>query len=118
VKRARRAVWPFVVSIAVVGVMFLLVFPARTYVAQRRSLAAVQTKVKVLTTENTSLDQRVAALQQPTEIERLAREQYGMVKPGEEAYAILPTPAPPPPTPPTAPTPHRNVVQRLWHAIF
>jgi cell division protein FtsL len=119
VNRARRAVWPFLVSVAVVGVLFLLVFPARTYLAQRRSLAAAETRVKVLTTENKSLDQRVSTLQQPAEIERLAREQYGMVKPGEEAYAILPSPTPPPPaTPPKPPVPHRNVVQRLWHAVF
>ena len=117
--RARRAVWPFLVSVAVVGVLFLLVFPARTYLAQRRSLVAAQTKLKVLTTENKGLDQRVTALQQPAEIERLAREQYGMVKPGEEAYAILPTPAPPTTVPPPKPpAPHRNVVQRLWHAVF
>jgi cell division protein FtsB len=119
VNRARRAVWPFVVSVAVVGVLFLLVFPARTYVAQRRSLVAVQTKVKVLTTENKTLDDRVTALQQPSEIERMAREQYGMVKPGEEAFAILPTPAPPAPATPAKPAePHRTVIQRAWHAIF
>jgi cell division protein FtsL len=119
VNRARRAVWPFVFSVAVVGVLFLLVFPAKTYLAQRRSLAAAGTKVKVLTTENRDLDQRVTALQQPAEIERLAREQYGMVKPGEEAYAILPTPAPPTTvTPPKPPKPQRNIIQRAWHAVF
>ena len=117
--RARRAVWPFLVSVAVVGVLFLLVFPARTYLAQRRSLAAVETKVQVLTTQNKALTQRANDLQQPAEIERLAREQYGLVKPGEEAYAILPSPAPPPPpAPPKPPTPHRNLVQRLWHDVF
>ena len=111
--------WPFLVSVAVVGVLFLLVFPARTYMTQRRSLVAVQTKVKVLTTQNKDLDQRVAALQDPAEIERLAREQYGMVKPGEEAYAILPTPAPPTTAPPAkASAPKRNVLQRMWHAVF
>jgi cell division protein FtsL len=115
----RRAVWPFLVSVAVVGVLFLLVFPARTYLTQRRSLVAAQTKVKVLTTQNKNLDQRVTALQDPAEIERLAREQYGMVKPGEEAYAILPTPAPPTTTPPPKPpSAKRNVIQRLWHAVF
>ena len=111
--------WPFLVSVAVVGVLFLLVFPARTYLAQRRSLVAAQTKVKVLTTQNKNLDQRVEALQNPDEIERLAREQYGMVKPGEGAYAILPTPAPPTTTPPAkSPVPKRNILQRMWHAVF
>ena len=29
-------------------------------------------------------------LKSPSEIERIARERYGMVKPGEQAYAAVP----------------------------
>src|SRR5213078_2465692 len=100
--RARRAVWPLLVSITVVGVLFLFVFPGRTYLAPRRSLAAAEARLHVLKTENKALDQRVARLHDDAEIERLAREQYGLVKPGEEAYAILPSPPPPTTVPPTA----------------
>ena len=115
----RRAVWPFLLSVAVVGVLFLLVFPARTYWAQRRSLVAAETKVRVLSGENRTLDQRVATLGDDAEIERLAREQYGLVKPGEEAYAILPPPAPTTPAAKvTKPAPRRNIAQRVWHAVF
>ena len=115
----RRSVWPLLVALVVVGVLFLLVFPARTYVAQRRSLAAAEHRLHVLSAENRALDQRVTKLQDDSEIERIAREQYGLVRPGEEAYAILP--APPPPTPETPvkpPPPHRNVFQKMWHAVF
>jgi hypothetical protein len=31
-------------------------------------------------------------LQRDDELERIARERFGLVKPGEEAYAVLPTP--------------------------
>ena len=117
--RAHRAVWPLLVSIAVVGVLFLFVFPGRTYLAQRRSLAAAQSRLDVLRSENKVLTDRAAKLHDDAEIERLARDQYGLVKPGEEAYAILPSP---PPAAPPAPThkaePHRNWFQRMWHAVF
>ena len=117
--RARRAVWPLLVSITVVGMLFLFVFPGRTYLAQRRSLAAAEARLHVLKTENKSLDQRVARLQDDAEIERLAREQYGLVKPGEEAYAILPSPSPaPPPTPAKKASANRNWAERLWHSVF
>ena len=117
----RRAVWPFLVSVVVVGVLFLLVFPARTYLGQRRSLAAAEHRVRVLSGENRSLDDRVSKLQDDSEIEHIAREQYGLVKPGEEAYAILPPPTIPAPAataPAQALAPHRSWYQRLWHAVF
>ena len=100
----RRAVWPFLLSVAVVGVLFLFVFPARTYLAQRHDLAAAATRLRVLSDNNDKLAAEEAKLHDDSEIERLAREQYGLVKPGEEAYAILPSPTPPT----TAPPPHER----------
>ena len=47
----RRRVWPFLLCIAVVGVLFLFVFPARTYLGQRQDLAAASARVKVLSGE-------------------------------------------------------------------
>ena len=47
----------------------------------------------MLDQENDALASRVAALQTPEEIERVARQQYGMVRPGEQAYSVLPAPA-------------------------
>ena len=89
----RRAAWPFVVSVIVVGVLFLAVFPTRTYVAQRGKLAATDKRVEVLSEQNERLAARVRKLNTDEEIERLAREQYSLVRPGEEAYAILPAPS-------------------------
>jgi cell division protein FtsB len=88
----RRAAWPFVVSVIVVGVLFLAVFPTRTYVQQRGKLAATEKRVEILSEQNERLAARVRKLNTDEEIERLAREQYSLVRPGEEAYAILPAP--------------------------
>jgi cell division protein FtsB len=88
----RRTVWAGVVSVLVVGFLFLAVFPTRTYLAQRRNLAAAQHRVEILNRENARLAARAKQLHSDAEIERIARQQYNLVKPGEQAYAILPGP--------------------------
>jgi cell division protein FtsB len=103
-------------SVVLSGVLFLFVLPGRTYLDQQRSLAAADTRLRVLSNENGKLQQQIQHLQTDAEIERIARQQYGLVKPGEQAYAILPaaetTPAPPPPA-----SAHRGTWYRLWHAV-
>lgn len=93
----KRAAWPLMVSLVVVGLLFLAVFPTRTYLGQRRDLKETAERVAVLDAENARLAARVRKLNTDEEIERLAREQYNLVRPGEEAYAILPAPTPEPP---------------------
>ena len=90
-----RRVWPLVATVVVVGLVFLAVFPTRTYLSQRRDLANTQRRLAVLSGQNRELSGRVARLNTDAEIERLAREQYNLVRPGEEAFAILPPPGPP-----------------------
>jgi cell division protein FtsB len=87
----RRAIWPFAVSVALVGFLLVGVFPTRTFFSQRRDIAAEEERLEVLTKENQRLAARVEQLHTDEEIERLAREQYNLVRPGEEAYAILPS---------------------------
>ena len=101
-----RRVWWFLITLVVVlaGITLLAVFPARTYLAQRNNLAAADERVTVLSRENEELSERVARLRTDAEIERLAREQYDLVKPGEEAYAILPAPESDTPKPVARPT--------------
>jgi cell division protein FtsB len=100
----RRAAWSLIALVALVAVLFLGVFPTRTYVAQRRGLAAAHQRADVLAAQNRELAARKQKLETDAEIERIAREQYNLVRPGEEAYAILPAPqaSPPTTTPPTA----------------
>ena len=120
-RRVRRAVGPAVASVLIVGVLFLAVFPTRTYLAQRASTQAAREKVAVLQRENVALERRADQLQDDAEIERLAREQYNLVRPGEEAYAVLPPPAPSTTVPPSGgaePDDDRNLLERAWHAIF
>src|SRR5204862_518249 len=70
-------------------------FPTRTWLAQRQELVATERKVAVLSAQNAAMTERVQRLNTDAEIERLARQDYNLVRPGEEAYAILPSPAAP-----------------------
>ena len=103
----RRAAWPLVAAVVVVGVFFVAVFPTRTYVAQRRDRQAAETQLRVLDEQNRRLKERVDLLHTDAEIERLAREQYNLVRPGEEAYALLPEAPFSKPAPKPAPAPTR-----------
>jgi cell division protein FtsB len=85
-----------VASVVFVGFVFGAVFPTRTYLAQRREIAAASERLELFKAQNGRLQSAVDRLQRDDEIERLARSRYNLVRPGEEAYAILPVPAPPP----------------------
>ena len=119
--RLRRAVWPLLVSIVLVGVLFTAVFPTRTYLAQRAAISRAETQLEVLGEQNEELVARAQELESDEEIERLAREQYNLVKPGEEAYAVLPPPAAEPPAEAPAEAQDRdedrNVVEKAWDAV-
>ena len=78
----------------VVGALALGVFPTRSFLDQRRDVGATEEQLAVLREENAALEERLDALSTPEEIERLAREQYNLVHPGEEAYSVLPAPLP------------------------
>lgn len=93
----RRLVWPILGAAALVVFLVAGVFPTRTYLHQRDEIASAEDKVAVLSTENAKLAAQVDRLHTDSEVERLAREQYNLVRPGEEAYAILPGPADPEP---------------------
>ena len=119
--RIRRAVGLALVLVVLVGVLFVAVFPTRTWLAQRKEMAAATEQLQVLDEQNHLLEQRVSALQSDDEIERLAREQYNLVKPGEEAYALLPAPGSSTATtlPPAAESDDgdRSVPSKVWHFL-
>jgi cell division protein FtsB len=110
-RRRRRALWVLLTSITVVGVLFIGVYPTRTYFAQRASLRRAQHQIDVLQTQNDKLSDQADQLNTDGEIERLARERYNLVRPGEQAFAILP--APPAPIELPAVWPFTGLAQKL-----
>ena len=71
------------------------VFPIRTWLDQRATITERQAELAQIEAANEALQARVVALGTDTEIERIARADHNLVRPGEEAYAVLPA-APPP----------------------
>lgn len=98
----RRALWLGVGTVVLVIVLFLAVFPVGTYLGQRSQLRQESAQLARLRFENRALASKAAKLQTNGEIERIAREDYGLVKPGQEAYVILPAPSTTVPGCPTA----------------
>ena len=113
----KRAAWPLMVSVVVVGILFLAVFPTRTYLGQRQDMDAAEQRLEVLKAENHRLAARVQKLDTDAEIERLAREQYSLVKPGEEAYAILPAPKAAEPAAAPEPEDDPGFWSRVWDDV-
>lgn len=112
---------PFIVGL--VGMLALAVVmlsgPFQSYVDGRARVESLQTKVDALDAENASLRQRQADLRDPGNIELLAREQQGMIRPGEVPYAIVPPEVERPliATPPQAAQPDVPWHRRLWEAV-
>jgi len=79
-----------VASLVFVAMMFLFVFPTRSYLAQHRQVNAARHAVEDLRAQNEQLEREAERLKTPAEIERLARSQFNMVFPGEQAYNVVP----------------------------
>ena len=110
-RRPRWLMWALLSSVTIVGALFIGVYPMRTYLAQRTSLHRAERQMDVLKTQNDKLAQQAQQLNTDSEIERLAREQYNLVRPGEQAFAILPAPPPPIELPPV--WPFTNLAKKL-----
>lgn len=114
-------VWLGLASLFVAGVHFTGVFPTRTYLAQRASLSSAEQNLEVLSEQNKVLEDRVELLKSDAEIERLARERYNLVRPGEEAFAVLPPEQLAPPTTVISgevqTTDTGNIFQRTWKRV-
>lgn len=63
--------------------------PFRQVIAYERSVDLARQQRDALVAANAELEQQVAALQTDGEIERLAREQFGLVMPGETAMVAI-----------------------------
>jgi hypothetical protein len=75
--------------------------------------------MKATDAKNKALEKRIATLHTDAEVERLAREQYNLVRPNEEVFDVVvpapPSPAAPPTPPPPEPDPGwaRQLMTRL-----
>lgn len=84
--------------------------------ALNREAARLGTLKRNLQEQNAVLREEMKLLQTPGYIEKLAREQLGLVRPGEVAILIVRPPAPPPP-PARIQKDTRSLPSRIWRAL-
>jgi cell division protein FtsB len=85
-----------------VALLFVFVFPARTLLAQRQQTDKQRKTLELLQEQSRNLEEESKRLQNDAEIERMAREQYGFVYPGERPYVVVPPSTTTPPAPTTS----------------
>ena len=90
-------------SVVLVGLLFAFVYPTRTFLDQRADTNKARAQLELLRSENARLAQETKKLKSDSEIERRGRA-YGLVKPGEQPFVIIPAPPTAPPAAPPAET--------------
>lgn len=76
-----------IAGVIVVGVAVL---PMRTWFQQRELISETEVEQQEILSEVARLEAELELLQTDGEVERLGRENFDLVKPGEESYRILP----------------------------
>lgn len=107
-----------IVGLLAVVVVLAGIFPFRQIIAGNREVDAAEDRLAAITEETEVLEARISALQTPEEVERMAREQFGLVMPGEIGYVVVTPPwetdIPDPATPSEAPAADRPWWQGIW----
>jgi len=91
----RKHRWGWVLAVVLLSALALTVsgvVPFRQLIEQRRAVEENRQQLIALEEENRLLEDDVAALYTDDEIERVARDQYGLVRPGETGYVIVSPP--------------------------
>lgn len=119
---ARRRIprWGHIVLGAVIVAAVLFAFAHSTLAVYRveREAAEYDARLTALRRRNAQLREEIRRLGVPATIERIAREELGLVRPGE--IAILLIPEDPPPAPPPTRRPPDGALQRLarwWRGL-
>jgi len=85
-----RMLVPLLLAVVTVGVLVLGAFPTRTLLDQRASATAAEAELERLEAANAEARAEVEALRTDAVIEQIARKEYGLARPGEELYHVLP----------------------------
>jgi cell division protein FtsB len=80
----------FLGAIVLSAVVLFAWFPAGSLLSQRSTLSSTQSQLATLHQQDAALTQEKKNLSDDTEIGRIARQQYQLVNPGQQAYEVLP----------------------------
>jgi cell division protein FtsB len=79
------------VALALAGVAVLLLAPpVRGWWEQRNEISAARDELSAIEADNEELRRRLERIEDPEELEAIARRDLGLVREGEESYTVLP----------------------------
>jgi cell division protein FtsB len=120
-KRSRLGTGMFIVLLVALGLVATGVLPLRDFLERENAVDAANAQLTAINAENAQLAEDISALYSEEEVERIAREQYGFVMPGEVGYvAVLPDAAEPTNAPATPVVPvrdDRSLLVMIWDFI-
>ena len=88
-------VLPLLLALLLFAGLVYFIFPTTTWLDQRAEAAEVSETLRALTEEQRELRVDISRMRTEEEVERIARRDFNLVFPGEEAYALLPAPPAP-----------------------
>ena len=114
-----------ILALLLAGVLFSSIYPIRRYFAVRTSITALRHEEHSLDQRQQDLRQQESLLQTDAEVERIARAELNMVRPGEVAFAVIAPSAQPSQSARVGPAGllapdgavHRSVFSRIWAAF-
>lgn len=124
VQRRRRSRWRgamFLVLLVSLGLVASGVLPVQQYLEREIQVTEAQQRLAALESENGVISADVDALLSDQEIERVAREQYGFVRPGEIGYVVITPdgsePEAQPPSPVATESSDPGFLERVWRFL-
>jgi cell division protein FtsB len=106
-----------VLLLALFALAATAVYPLRQYVSQQDRIERLQAKQAALATENARLEAERKRLQDPAYVQQLAKRDYHVVAPGEEAWVVTGTPPASATAPPAAPDLDPPWYKRAWQGL-
>ena len=70
--------------------LVLLGPPVRGWWEQRSEISSARAELEAIEADNAELQRRLERIEDPEELERIARRDLGLVREGEESYTVLP----------------------------
>lgn len=120
-RRSRFGSLFFIVVLIALGLVATGVLPVRDFLERENDVNAAQVRLDELQAENAELAGDIDALFSEQEVERIAREQYGFVRPGEIGYVVVIPDAEdglePDPEPVEVPRDERSLLESIWDFV-
>jgi hypothetical protein len=107
-----------VLLLALFALAATAVYPLRQYVSQQDRIERLEAKQAALAAENARLEAERKRLMDPAYVQQLAKRDYHVVAPGEEAWVVTGTPpAGPAAAAAAAAEPDRPWYKRAWQGL-